>query len=768
MNNLQPFYIAGYNAGLQTDKKPFLLPEQAFPVLENAYVWRERVKKREGLKLLARLRRVSVSLIQAQTTGAAQYTSADVLSSVRATEPNAEIEAESVVITIAPAIPAETTVYNDVGGTGVLNYVSGPYTISSGTINYATGEVVLNFTVVPPAARNVVVSLNYFPSLPVMGIYQRDIANLNDEETIFFDTKYAYVNIAGSFQEFILGTTWNGTDSDLFWCTNYRGTNPEDRLFFATNFVNTSANPIRYTDGTTWTTFSPLVDATHNLYQARIIIPYYGRLLALNVYEGTTAGSYAGAVNIFNRCRFSQIGDPTAADAWRSDQFGKGGFIDAPTNEAIISATFFKNTLIVFFERSTWQLRYVGEYGLPFIWERISSDFGSESTLSYVLFDGGVLGVGDKGIVTASATDVSRIDLQIPDTVFTFKNATEGVKRVTGVRDFQRELVFWNYVDSEYGESTQVFPNKVLVYNYRNNTYAIFRDNITVFGTFQPTTGVSWNSLTIYWNDPNVLWNDVDTQSQFPFIVSGNQQGFIHYYGSLDQQDEASLAITSIDLTVSPIQLTIPNHNLVDGEIVYLTGLLFLSSGSPVSTDLNDQIYRVSYIDADTVALSEWDGNQYIDNFSFTPNPATSTYVGGGRIALFPRLNVQTKDFNPYQVKGGQIKLSYVDFLTDATPSAVMSVTLYANTSPAVVGNLLVGNTQVETYLTHPYYTTTVNNDPICDIAWHRFYATLAAQYIRIAMTYDESLMNTLSTHQQSWILNAITLWVRPGGKIIF
>jgi hypothetical protein len=50
--SLQPYYIEGYQNGLQQDRKPFLLLDTAFPTLENAYVWRERLKKREGLQLV--------------------------------------------------------------------------------------------------------------------------------------------------------------------------------------------------------------------------------------------------------------------------------------------------------------------------------------------------------------------------------------------------------------------------------------------------------------------------------------------------------------------------------------------------------------------------------------------------------------------------------------------------------------------------------------------------------------------------------------------
>ena len=118
--------------------------------------------------------------------------------------------------------------------------------------------------------------------------------------------------------------------------------------------------------------------------------------------------------------------------------------------------------------------------------------------------------------------------------------------------------------------------------------------------------------------------------------------------------------------------------------------------------------------------------------------------------------------------QGGQLKLSYIDFLTDCTPSAVMSIQLFINSSLSIQGNLLVGNQKNETFLTSPYYSGPTPAQPISDYAWHRFYATAYGQFIRVVMTYDDDLMNELTTHQQKWVLNAMTVWTRPGGKVIF
>src|SRR5882672_2604759 len=250
--SLQSIPIIGYdqNGGLQTNKKPFLIPDKAFQKLENAYVYRDRTIKREGIQLLGRLRRVLLAQ-SLGNSGASPWTFTiySTLVPPIVGETNAEIEPGSVEITIG------AIVFTDQGDGTLTSVTAG----NSGTINYVTGSVTLTHTAGAGVATTI--DFNYFPSLPVMGIQVREISSINSEQTIWFDTKYAYIysTFDDAFQEFIAGTTWAGTDSDFFWTTNYRGVNPQDRLFFATNFVNDAADPIRYTDGVTWTTFTPIV-----------------------------------------------------------------------------------------------------------------------------------------------------------------------------------------------------------------------------------------------------------------------------------------------------------------------------------------------------------------------------------------------------------------------------------------------------------------------------------------------------------------------------
>jgi hypothetical protein len=751
--SLIPFPIMAYSKGLVTNVKPVFIPDQAWSQLENSYCFRDRMLKREGNQILGRLQRNSISVASLNLSGG----SVNLLTAL-SLESTGTIVPGSISITNVD----QGSTYTDASSNSILTGTGG--TPTGGIINYATGLL----TITAGGSSALTGTFDYYPGLPVMGIWQRDLSLVNETQTLFFDTKYVYEYNGTSFQEYITGTTFSGTNYDFFWAYNYQGA-AGTSLLFVTNDNYTSASsydPMYYTNGSSWTSFTPALTSTTSLFQALILIPYYGRLLALNTWEGPTSGG-TSATNYYNRCRFSGLVDPTGSTAWRTDIFGLGGYLDAPTAESITGCTFVKNTLIVDFDYSTWQLRYVGEYGLPFIWERVSSDFGSGSTFSGVLFDNYRLNIGDVGITQGNSIEVNRIDLDIPDQVFNIQNeqTNQGSQRVWGIRDFQRELVFWCYPDSQSQSSpgTDItYPNKVLVYNYRNQTWSIFRDNVTAFGTYQSPTGVTWSSTNIYWDNEEVTWDDPITQPGFPAIVKGNQQGFIHIYGN-QTEDDYSLFVTAIAETDSQLQITVPNHNLFTGEIIYLQGLLFVNSSTLAieTTSLNDSIYQVQVIDINTLALAVWNftTQQYEQNFSYTPTLSTSTYTGGGLVTLFPKPSMVSKDINLFQKKGMQTKLSRLDFLLQPQPDAAVTINLLLNSSYAFSANILL------TPKTLGYGVSNQLSDDASDYLWYSYYQTLSAQYFRIQLTYDDNLMNTLTTHQSNLTLYAINSWVRPGGR---
>jgi len=764
-----PYLIAQYepNSGLNTYSEPFLIPEKAFQVLEDAYCWRGRIKRRRGNKLLGRLTRYASKLPLAVTI-AGNYAVADVLASVRATEANAEIQVGSVTIVISRGNADQTTYIDSLATPGVLTMVAGgTYTISAGTINYITGAISLTFTVAPGAGLTVDISLYYAPGLPCMGLKTYDRPEINIEKLVAFDTKYAYefdftlnqfIELTGSAP-----TTWTGSDSDLFWATNYFHDATGD-LFWATN-NNAGADPIRYYNGTTWTTFNPLINAAADrLQQCLALLPFKDRLVAFNTWEGA---NLAGAVNYRNRVRWSQNGSPlmTTGLEWLDDTVGRGGWLNAPTEEQIVSVEYLKDVLLVKFERSSWRLVYTGNEALPFVFQKINTELGAESTFSIIPFDDAVFSIGDLAITSDDTTSVKRIDLQIPNQVFSIANFGEEVRRVYGIRDYITELVYWAFPDNDLiSTGSPKFNNHVLVYNYRNQTYSRFKDSYTCFGTFQSPVQIVVTSVPYA-----------------PETIAGNQQGFVTVMNqqTLNGNSRAIKAITA----GTPVTITSVNHNFdnVSDHWITINGINGLGPNNPSA--LNYTTSGITYhiktvLSADTFTLQYW-------NTAVTPHAwadvtlaAGGTYIGGGEIQVVQNFDIQTKIFAPYYDNGMQAKLGYVDFLLDTTVNGQVICNVYINENdtngindPLFPTNFgLLGSNCLNTFADNPNIPGQANWAKI----WHRVFVGSISQnyWMQLKMNNDQMSRPfgdpAIPTYGNAFdfVLHAMTMYVSAGARM--
>lgn len=556
-------FIGPYKTGLQKNLEPFMLPEEAFTELQNAYVWRGRVKKKEGYTFLGRLH-------STPTLPEALGVTAGAGTSFAGTLTNFPVSPGTLVIDIGGI-----HILTD-NGNGTLTAPTG--TSVFGTIDYETGAISL--TIIPGVGAAIAVSATAYRFLtrnPVMALGLYENIAINEEDLIAHDTEHSYLFNTGTgiFDELLTGTwgannQWTSSDSDFVWTTNYFTDASNNKLHWATNNIAYNTNfqdGIQFYNGTAWTVQQPQIDVTPNYLRGGLIcLPYRDRLIVLNTLEGPAPGA-GGAIRHTNRVRWCQNGTPLVsvdANAWREDIIGKGGFIDAPTGQAIVSAAFNKDTLVVFFERSTWRLRYTGNELLPFVWEQINAEYGAESTFSSVIFDKGILGVGDKRIVAADSINVTPIDEKIPDEVYNFHNDNEGPKRVYGIRDFFRKLVYWTFPNDDPNET---FPDKVLVYNYDNGSWSIYNDSFTCFGRWQKRSDYTWATLPYEsWSQWTNAWGDPRSQSFFPNIIAGNQKGLVLVLDNTSFNEE-SMDLEGIT-NAAPAVFTIPNHNLKINQFV--------------------------------------------------------------------------------------------------------------------------------------------------------------------------------------------------------
>lgn len=214
-----PFTVANMKTGLEQDIDSFLIAEDAFPELLNAYLWRGRVYKKGGNTLLGRLGTRTQILVSIRGAGNTV---------INMNLAGAPIDPGSIVITDG------TTVFTDTGNTTstAVNWVitGGTGTVQAVT-NYATGNIQITFTTANPgvtisAAYRVAVSA----TSPVMGLRRFINPGSIDDGLVAFDMlkSYQYNSTLGVFQDVTFYKTsnlpfsWSGSNSEFFWSVNYQ------------------------------------------------------------------------------------------------------------------------------------------------------------------------------------------------------------------------------------------------------------------------------------------------------------------------------------------------------------------------------------------------------------------------------------------------------------------------------------------------------------------------------------------------------------------
>jgi len=540
----EPRLIAPFeNSGLKKWYKPWLIGQEAFPQLADAYARRGVVRKREGFLLYASLPTESGS--PPPVVGLKSWINPASFSERLI----AFSRKKSYIFSDAGQSFGNMTFY--AYPTGVAVAVTGAeFSFHNGTNDYFW-------------------SSNYRGCLWVTN-------NLTTDNINFWNGTAGVVNVSGGWSAFV--PVVDGAPTYItaaLIVIPYKGrlvalkvtenggtfTNRARWSQYGTPFAG-AAIPVAIT---TFTAANPTAFTTaSDLFTTGQNISFFSVTGAdaalLNGVNGTItrvgAGSYTVNINtaakaINNSGFVQQLGNPPSGqqldiNAWRSDIPGKGGFNDADTSESIVSAAIIKDTLIVFFQRSTWRLQYTGNQVLPFIWQRLNTQYGSESPYSVVSFDEAAITFSRYGWIASDTNDVARIDLDIPDDSFQFEGVNmgiSGINKVQGIRDFYRNFAYFTYIPIGQSTATQIYG-----YNYIDKSWTIFNPQqgssgsstplaINCFGTYRNTRGdFTWaalNTSTDTWsnyNDENDKWENFgDGQNiDFPYVLGGDLNGNVY------------------------------------------------------------------------------------------------------------------------------------------------------------------------------------------------------------------------------------------------
>jgi len=524
---------------------------------------------------------------------------------------------------------------------------------------------------------------------------------------------------------------------------------------------------------------------------ARLIVAFKNRLLLLNTVENDNSGGAGVNTAYVNRVRYSFNGSPFARNAWyepnQTDSSGGvvgnnniaagAGFLDATTEEQIISAEFIKDRLIVYFERSTWELVYTGNEILPFYWQKINTELGSQSTFSTVPFDKAVLTVGNTGIHACTGANVERVDDKIPDEVFEFETDNNATFRTVGIRDYVTELVYWTYVSVFEQQSptiSQTFPNQILVFNYKNGSWAHNDDCFTMFGYFEQQEDTTWaSSVPLIWQQANQTWISDSLQANQRQILAGTPEGFVLIiasggtFGDAITRNAPSMQITNLIVSATGIlTLTVINHNLTssptwepeDQDFVLFENIN-LTINPVIGAYLNGKIFPVDFVvDANTITI-----NTYGELIT------AEVYEGGGTLARVSNIQIETKRFNPYIDKNQNVYIQKIDFGIQRTVFGEISVDYYPSSTDVsmiqggVLSGALMGNGNLET---RPYNANLYPLEQYQELLIHPVYFQTSGDFIKFLLYFDITQMTDPNIALSGFELEFMTLFSQPVGRL--
>ncbi len=641
--NYEPFLIAPFATGLDTDVEPWQLPQDAFSDVINGHIRHGVIEKREGYTKLGDIVHKNgtnwdISAITQASPGVVTVTSTTGLTN------------------------GDIVEIRDVTGMTELN--GNQYTI--GNITPTTFELTnvntTNFTAYIAGAGGVYL----VPQDRVMGILQY-IDSANIKEVLAFDTKRAckFDPTNDQFVPLDNADIMSGGNLSYVWGDNWASTASTAastlyRLYFTNgDALSGGLNGIRYYNGgTTTTSFAPVINSTTTINGCKLLFAFRQRLVLLHTFEG--ANTYP------QRARWCQAQGPSVTGGWDDNVPGKGGFVDAPTGDHIISAQFVQDVLIVYFTSSVWTLRPTSDPALPFKWDKINDFRSCDGKMTTEQFDRTVISAGIRGINATDGVGTQRIDERIEDFTDSAMN-DEHFGKVFAKRSFGNRRMWMLYPRIESTEA-----DSALIFDEESKSFSKYKIELNVLGH----GGAGQDSSIVDFGDQTLDQFADDTLTDFFFdegseiLLGGDRDGeiFVMEQGGDDQEERFDATIINVTQASPGVITMTGNIGLSDGDVITISGI---AAGSMV--ELNDREFIVASKSGNTFELSG------IDTSGYTAYVAGSAGTVRTVLADSIEFELTSAAWNPWMSQGKQAQLGYVDLFMDTHPESKITVEFFTN-----------------------------------------------------------------------------------------
>ncbi len=363
------------------------------------------------------------------------------------------------------------------------------------------------------------------------------------------------------------------------------------------------------------------------------------------------------------------------------------GFIDIPDGTWIQGATFNRDDLLIFTEASTWVLKYTGNDTTPFVLDKIDESRGSNAAFSAFTYLNRSSAASPRGLIISDGYRVERQDLSIPD--FSY-NSVDG-------KNF--DLCFAGAIDVDrdhfliYPPVGQTQSQRILVTNYDEDNYSIYRLPLSCMGTYVTGYDITWNDLLKY---PNWAafsaaygnWNSFAFNSGVPFSLGGGHKGEIWRLAVTEEEDNPVRVRNITIIDVNTIEVTTDWNNYSDNRNVG-----------------DDTKFEYDNLESDTIyftnvsGMEEINGQQYpiivgsvvghnVFRLRVPNSDIFSPYTSGGIVSRVIPFSALSKQFNPFIDIGKKVRCGWLYMYVDVTGTRLLRNIAIANitqTFPAVV-----------------------------------------------------------------------------------
>lgn len=345
------------------------------------------------------------------------------------------------------------------------------------------------------------------------------------------------------------------------------------------------------------------------------------------------------------------------------------GLFQADTYQNITGATILGQIMVLNFDRMAYTLEKTRDAFNPYFGRGVPGPLGTNAKFSAVTWADKVRSLGKTGVLACDGRQNQRGDDKIP--YFTADEIDQIDFNLTyGGFDRINSQFLWSYKQSETDSNTQ---NRVLVYNYEENSWSIYDQRFSVFGqtdiglnlTWDDIDSASGNESWAQWDTTEEIWDRIGLGEAVQKTLAGDDLGFIYEVNKDFDDYFANISAIAAGATTT---ITISASGILAGDLITISnvqGMTEINNFDPETNELVQDAYLVLSATPTSIIIN-------VDSTEF------SAYTSGGNVNKVITFSAETIPFNPFRDQGRRVYVSHVEFLIN-TNGGNLKVDVYAD-----------------------------------------------------------------------------------------